>query len=148
MKTVPEQMELARKAQEAVAGYTQEQIDEVCLAVGWEVYRDENIARLARMAVEETGFGNVESKILKHKRKVGGVMHDIKGAVSVGLMERDEAGGISKYAKPVGVVCAILRPPTPRPPAARPWASPQGPQRRDLQGQFPRAQSVRRKPSG
>ena len=108
MKTVAEQMELARKAQEAVAGYTQEQIDEVCLAVGWEAYRDENIARLARMAVEETGFGNVESKILKHKRKVGGVMHDIKGAVSVGLMERDEAGGISKYAKPVGVVCAIL----------------------------------------
>ena len=108
MKTVAEQMELARKAQETVAGYTQEQIDEVCLAVGWEVYRDDNIAKLARMAVEETGFGNVESKILKHKRKVGGVMHDIKGAVSVGLMERDEASGISKYAKPVGVVCAIL----------------------------------------
>lgn len=108
MKTVAEQMELARKAQEAVAEYTQEQIDEVCLAIGWEVYRDENIAKLARMAVEETGYGNVESKILKHKRKVSGVMHDIKGAVSVGLMERDEASGISKYAKPVGVICAIL----------------------------------------
>ena len=50
MKTVAEQMELARKAQEAVAEYTQEQIDEVCLAIGWEVYRDENIAKLARMA--------------------------------------------------------------------------------------------------
>ena len=68
------------------------------------------------MAVEETGFGNVESKILKHKRKVGGVMHDIKGAVSVGLMERDEASGISKYAKPVGVVGAGLPAPCPTAP--------------------------------
>lgn len=108
MKTVKEQVELARKAQKAVANYTQEQIDEVCLAVGWEMYKDDNIAKLAEMAVEETGFGNVQSKITKHKRKVGGVMHDIRGAVSVGLMERDEANGISKYAKPVGVVCAIL----------------------------------------
>lgn len=108
MKTVAEQMELARKAQLIAAEYSQERIDEVCLAVGWEVYRDDNIAKLANMAVEETGFGNVESKIIKHKRKVGGVMHDIKGAKSVGFMERDEATGISKYAKPVGVVCAIL----------------------------------------
>ena len=108
MKTVSEQMELARKAQEAVNEYTQEQIDEICLAIGWEVYEDANIAKLAKMAVEETGFGNVESKIIKHKRKVGGVLHDVKGAKSVGLIERDEQNGISKYAKPVGVVCAIL----------------------------------------
>ncbi len=108
MKTVAEQMELARKAQEAIAEYTQEQIDEVCLAVGWEVYRDDNIAKLAHMAVEETGYGNEQSKILKHKRKVGGVLHDVKNAVTVGLIERDEANGISKYAKPVGVICAIL----------------------------------------
>ena len=80
MKTVSEQMELARKAQAIVNDYTQEQIDEICLAIGWEVYEDENIAKLAKMAVEETGYGNVQSKIIKHKRKVGGVLHDIKGA--------------------------------------------------------------------
>ena len=108
MKTVSEQMELARKAQAIVNDYTQEQIDEICLAIGWEVYEDENIAKLAKMAVEETGYGNVQSKIIKHKRKVGGVLHDIKGAKSVGLIERNEETGISKYAKPVGVVCAIL----------------------------------------
>lgn len=108
MKTVSEQMELARKAQAAVAEYTQEQIDEICLAIGWEVYKDDNIEKLARMAVEETGYGNVESKILKHKRKVGGVLYDVKAAKTVGLIERDEANGISKYAKPVGVICAIL----------------------------------------
>ena len=75
MKTVSEQMELARKAQAIVNDYTQEQIDEICLAIGWEVYEDENIAKLAKMAVEETGYGNVQSKIIKHKRKVGGVLH-------------------------------------------------------------------------
>ena len=58
MKTVSEQMELARKAQAIVNDYTQEQIDEICLAIGWEVYEDENIAKLAKMAVEETGYGN------------------------------------------------------------------------------------------
>ncbi len=108
MKTVDEQMELARKAQEQISQYTQEQIDEVCLAIGWEVYKDDNIEKLAEMAADETGFGNKESKIIKHKRKVGGVLHDIKGAKSVGLIERNEETGISKYAKPVGVVCAIL----------------------------------------
>lgn len=108
MKTVDEQLRLARTAQEAIADYTQEQIDEVCLAIGWEVYRDDNIARLAEMAVEETGYGSVQSKIIKHKRKVGGVLHDVAGAKSVGCIERDESTGISKYAKPVGVVCAIL----------------------------------------
>lgn len=82
MKTVSEQMELARKAQAIVNDYTQEQIDEICLAIGWEVYEDENIAKLAKMAVEETGYGNVQSKIIKHKRKVGGVLHDIKGISS------------------------------------------------------------------
>ena len=95
MKTVSEQMELARKAQAIVNDYTQEQIDEICLAIGWEVYEDENIAKLAKMAVEETGYGNVQSKIIKHKRKVGGVLHDIKGAKSVGLIERNEETGIS-----------------------------------------------------
>ncbi len=108
MKTVEEQLELARKAQAQIDNYTQEQIDEVCLAIGWEVYKDDNIAKLAELAVEETGFGNVPSKITKHKRKIGGVLFDIQGVKSVGLMERNTETGISKYAKPVGIVCAIL----------------------------------------
>jgi len=108
MKTVDEQLKAARDAQEAIANYTQEQIDEVCLAIAWEVYTDENILKLATMAVEETGYGNVASKVLKHKRKVGGALYDVSKAKTVGLIERDEANGISKYAKPVGVICAIL----------------------------------------
>ena len=108
MKSVNELLVAARKAQEQVVSYTQEQIDEVCLSVGWEVYNDHNIDILARMAVEETGYGNYESKITKHKRKIGGVLHDIMGVKTVGCIERNPETGISKYAKPVGVVCGIL----------------------------------------
>lgn len=108
MKSIDELLAAARSAQMEVAAYSQEQIDEMCLSVAWEVYNDTNIDILARMAVEETGYGNYESKVTKHKRKIGGVLHDIMGAKTVGCIERNEETGISKYAKPVGVVCAIL----------------------------------------
>ena len=108
MKSVDELMAAARKAQAQINNYTQEQVDEMCLSAGWEVYNDKNIDILSRMAVEETGYGNYTSKVTKHKRKIGGVLYDIKGARTVGCIERNEKTGISKYAKPVGVICAIL----------------------------------------
>ncbi len=107
----------ARKAQQEISSYTQEQIDLVCLAAGWEVYHDENIAQLAELAVEETGMGNVQDKITKHKNKIFGVLADIRGKPSVGLIESDPIRGIRKYAKPVGVVAALT-------PVTNPTATP------------------------
>ena len=97
----------ARSAQQQIENYSQEQIDEVCLSVGWQLYKDDNIAECARVAVEETGMGIVEDKIKKHKVKVGGVCRDILTAKTVGVIERNEATGITKYAKPVGVIGAL-----------------------------------------
>jgi sulfoacetaldehyde dehydrogenase len=97
----------ARAAQAQIDNYTQAQIDEVCLSVGWQVYKDDNIAVCARTAVEETGMGVYEDKLKKHKVKVLGVCRDILTAKTVGVIERDEATGITKYAKPVGVVGAL-----------------------------------------
>lgn len=108
MSRVDELVKAGRKAQKQVADYSQEQIDEVCLAAAWALYNDENVHALSKLAVEETGYGNYESKVVKHKRKVGGAVEGVLGKVSVGLIERDEQTGISKYAKPVGLVCAIL----------------------------------------
>ena len=85
--TIANLVERARTAQEAVSGYTQEEIDTVCLAIGWQMYEDANIAKLAEAAVAETGMGNVPDKIRKHKGKVLGVLRDITGAISVGLIE-------------------------------------------------------------
>jgi sulfoacetaldehyde dehydrogenase len=107
----------ARKAQSLIASYTQEQIDEVCVAAGWQVFKDDNIAELAEMAVAETGMGNVPDKIKKHKGKILGVLKDLRGSKSVGLIEYDEIKGISKYGKPVGVVGALT-------PVTNPTATP------------------------
>ncbi|MEW6549107.1 MAG: aldehyde dehydrogenase family protein [Spirochaetota bacterium] len=107
----------ARAAQAVAAGWSQERVDEVVFAAGWAVYKDENIQKLARAAVDETGMGVYEDKLTKHKNKVMGVLKDIKGAKSVGLMEIDEARGIRKFAKPVGVVGALA-------PVTNPTATP------------------------
>jgi len=107
----------ARKAQTIVNEYTQEQIDAVCVAVGWEVYSDDNIRQLAKKAVLDTGMGNEADKFTKHKNKVLGVLKDLKGAKSVGLIETDPVKKIRKYAKPVGVVGALT-------PVTNPTATP------------------------
>jgi sulfoacetaldehyde dehydrogenase len=107
----------AKIAQQAIENYTQEEIDRVCVAIGWEVYVDDQIKLLAEKAVEETGMGNVLDKITKHKNKVLGVLADIKDAKSVGLIEVDDVKKIKKYAKPVGVVGALT-------PVTNPTATP------------------------
>ena len=109
----------ARAAAKQIENYTQEQIDEVCLAIGWEVYRDENVEQLAKLAVDESGMGVYEDKIKKHKGKIMGVLCDVTSptAKSVGVIERDAEKGITKYAKPVGVVGALC-------PVTNPTATP------------------------
>lgn len=114
---IAELVSRARKAQEQVAQYTQEQIDNVCLAIGWEVYNDENIKVLAEMAVADTGMGNVPDKIKKHKGKILGVLKDVMAVKSVGLIEEIPEKGIRKYAKPVGVIGALT-------PVTNPTATP------------------------
>jgi acyl-CoA reductase-like NAD-dependent aldehyde dehydrogenase len=110
-------MERAALAQKTAAGFTQEEIDIAVTAAGWQVYEDKNITELAKLAVEETGMGNVEDKIKKHKGKILGVLRDLQGAKSVGLMETDLKKGIRKYAKPVGIVGALT-------PVTNPTATP------------------------
>jgi sulfoacetaldehyde dehydrogenase len=117
VKIIQEYVQRARAAQKLINEYTQEQIDLVCVAIGWEVYNDQNIKLLAEKAVEDTGMGNVADKITKHKNKVLGVLKDVKGAKSVGLIEVDEEKKIKKYAKPVGVVGALT-------PVTNPTATP------------------------
>lgn len=116
-KIISELVSRARAAQKQIENYTQEQIDDLCLAVAWQVYKDDNIAACARIAVEETGMGVYEDKITKHKVKILGVCRDVKHAKTVGVIERNEATGITKYAKPVGVIGALT-------PVTNPTATP------------------------
>ena len=63
-------VEKARAALKEIETYSQEQIDTVCKAIAWEMYKDDNIEKLAEEAVAETAMGNVPDKIKKHKGKV------------------------------------------------------------------------------
>jgi len=97
----------ARAAMALVADADQARIDEAVTALAWAIYEPGRAKELAELAVEDTGLGNVESKIVKNQRKTFGGLRDLMRARTVGVIEDDTARGIVKYGKPVGVVAAV-----------------------------------------
>lgn len=98
----------ARKAQEVFAHFTQEQVDTICAAIAWDGTRPEFAKEISEFLVEESGMGVAEHKFGKIMTKVKGTYRDMKDKKSVGVIERDEALGLMKLAKPVGVVGALI----------------------------------------
>ena len=92
-------------------------IDEAVTALAWSIYKPQNARRLAEIAVEVTGIGEVESKVIKNQRKTFGTLRDLLRVKSTGIIEEIPEKGIVKYAKPVGVVGAIT-------PSTNPSATP------------------------
>ncbi|WP_299880342.1 aldehyde dehydrogenase family protein [uncultured Cocleimonas sp.] len=115
--TVSELVNRARKAQLIYEQYTQEQVDEVVTALGWSIIKSENNQALATMSVADTGLGNVEDKIIKNHRKTLGLLRDLKGVKTVGVVSENIEKGIIKIARPVGVVGAVV-------PSTNPAATP------------------------
>jgi len=107
----------ARNAQRIINGYSQEQVDELVLAVAWEVIKPENNQSLSELAVKTTGLGNVEDKKRKNKRKTIGLLRDLKNTKTVGVINQDDEKGLIEIARPVGVVGAIV-------PSTNPIATP------------------------
>src|SRR6201981_1650976 len=97
----------ARAAQAAFAEADQARADEAVRALAWSLYKPGHARELAELAVADTGLGNVPDKIIKKQRKTFGTLRDLLRVKTVGIVEEDKARGIVKYAKPVGVVCAI-----------------------------------------
>ena len=95
----------ARAAQKEFEKLPQEQVDAAARAVGKAIY--DHAEELARMAVEETGMGRIDSKIAKCKNKSKSTWWRMKGQKSRGIIERDEVNGILKVAKPIGVVGCV-----------------------------------------
>lgn len=98
----------ARAAQEQVAEWTQEQIDEAVAAAGWAVYQEEHAVACARLASEETGMGVYEHKLIKHRKKILGTLRDLQEVRSCGVIEEIPEKGLLKIAKPAGVVGALI----------------------------------------
>ncbi|HEY5831643.1 MAG: aldehyde dehydrogenase family protein [Hyphomicrobiaceae bacterium] len=100
-----------------IEAHGQARIDEAVTALAWSIYKPENARRLAEIAVEVTGIGELESKVIKNQRKTFGTLRDLLRAKSTGIIEEVPEKGIVKYAKPVGVVGAIT-------PSTNPSATP------------------------
>lgn len=98
----------AKIAQAAFEEYTQEQIDEICAAVAYNGTKPDFTKSLSEMLVEESGMGVAAHKVAKMNTKIKGTYRDMKGQKSVGVVERNEALGLMKIAKPVGVIGAII----------------------------------------
>jgi len=107
----------ARAAQRVFETYTQARIDEAVTAAGWAIVAPERNAALAELAVRATGLGNVADKFAKNCRKTIGLLRDLRGAKSVGVITRDPLRGLTEIARPVGVVAAIT-------PSTNPAATP------------------------
>ena len=97
----------ARNAQKTIEYWPQDRVDEMVLAVGWENYKEENAKEIAQLAINETRMGLYDHKLLKHRNKTFGVLRDLKGVKTVGIIEVDEKKGLIKIAKPVGVIGAL-----------------------------------------
>ncbi|MFT4615420.1 MAG: sulfoacetaldehyde dehydrogenase [Bacteroidia bacterium] len=100
-------MDRARAAQEQIASYTQEQVDELITAMVWAVAREDRSEEIARFTVEETQLGNYEGKYLKIHRKTRATLMDIIHDKSVGVIEEDLERCLVKIAKPIGVIGAL-----------------------------------------
>ena len=104
--TLLDKIARVRAAQAKYATYTQEQVDKIFFAAALAA----NKARipLAKMAVEETGMGVVEDKVIKNHYASEYIYNTYKDVKTCGVIESDPGFGITKIAEPVGVVAAII----------------------------------------
>ena len=95
-----------RKAQEAYAKFTQEQVEKIFLACASAA----NKARipLAKLAVEETGMGIVEDKVIKNHYAAEYIYNKYKDTKTCGVIEEDKAYGVTKIAEPIGIIGAVI----------------------------------------
>ena len=99
-------MEAMREAQREFATFTQEQVDKIF----YEAASAANKMRLplAKMAVEETGMGVVEDKVIKNNYAAEYIYNAYKDTKTCGIIEEDKAYGIKKLAEPIGIVAAVI----------------------------------------
>ena len=106
VETLEKALKELRQAQKVYASYTQEQVDAIFKAAA--IAANQARIPLAKMAVEETGMGVVEDKVIKNHYAAEYIYNKYKDAVTCGVVEEDKAFGIRKIAEPIGVVAAVI----------------------------------------
>ena len=106
VEKLEEKIAQVRAAQKKFSVYTQEQVDKIFLAAASAA----NKARipLAKMAVEETGMGVVEDKVIKNNYAAEHIYNAYKNVKTCGVIEEDSAYGMKKIAEPIGVIAAVI----------------------------------------
>ena len=106
VEKLEESIAKVRKAQEEFSKFTQEKVDEIFKAAAIAA----NSARipLAKMAVEETGMGIVEDKVIKNHYAAEYIYNKYRDAKTCGVVEEDKAYGIKKVLEPIGLIAAVI----------------------------------------
>lgn len=114
---VDELVARSRAALKECEKLTQHQVDVVAAAIVYAFSRQDVAEYFAKLAVEETNIGKLESKIAKLASKMPSIFYDVKDVKTVGLVEEIKELGIRKIAKPLGVIAALV-------PSTNPEATP------------------------
>lgn len=107
----------ARAAQQVFEFAGQSALDTAAAAAAWAIMEPARNRQLAELAVRDTGLGNVEDKVRKNFRKTLGLLRDLHGRRTSGVIARDPGRGIVEIARAVGVVAAVT-------PSTNPAATP------------------------
>ena len=106
VEALTQTLERVKSAQKEFAKYSQEQVDKIFQAAA--IAADQARIPLAKMAVEETGMGVAEDKVIKNHYAAEYVYNKYKDEKTCGVIEEDESYGIKKIAEPVGVIAAVI----------------------------------------
>jgi sulfoacetaldehyde dehydrogenase len=104
-QSVGELLLRARAAMQTIEAYDQKMVDRLCQAIAWATANEKTAARLANMGVDESGIGSREPT---RRLKVLGILRDALRQKSMGVIEEIPERGITKYAKPAGVIAALV----------------------------------------
>ena len=107
----------ARAAQRVFESAGQAALDTAAAAAAWAIMEPQRNRQLADLSVRDTGLGNADDKFRKNYRKTLGLLRDLHGQKTTGVIARDDASGIVEIARAVGVVAAIT-------PSTNPAATP------------------------
>ena len=106
VETLTKTLERVKNAQKEFSKYSQEQVDKIFQAAA--IAANEARIPLAKMAVEETGMGIVEDKVIKNHYAAEYIYNKYKNEKTCGVIYQDESYGIKKIAEPVGIVAAVI----------------------------------------
>ena len=106
VEALQEEFERVRKAQKEFSKFSQEQVDKIFLAAAMAANKMR--IPLAKMAVEETGMGVVEDKVIKNHYASEYVYNAYRNTKTCGVLEEDKAFGIKKIAEPLGLIAAVI----------------------------------------